>query len=205
MDYVPLIHKLLTDKVDSIVQSYVRRKEYTAALLSMMGRSVLEYDTEGFKKVAFLFEQQGFSFVAHCKLTAQAIAPIGSISLHKVSPSLPPSLSLPPPPPPPPAFLSPFLLPLSLPSPFTPSLSLVELTDDFPKEQPSVVLRSVYHSLEGFPCQSVVSDYPYSPRWSAEEKAERIRYCAWQYEIPHILSWMAGHCNDMYHVTTPDF
>ena len=69
MDYVPLIHKLLTDKVDSIVQSYVRRKEYIAALLSMMGRSVLEYDTEGFKKVAFLFEQQGFSFVAHCKLT----------------------------------------------------------------------------------------------------------------------------------------
>ena len=122
MDYVPLIHKLLTDKVDSIVQSYVRRKEYTAALLSMMGRSVLEYDTEGFKKVAFLFEQQGFSFVAHCKLTAQAIAPIGSISLHKVSPSLPPSLSPSPPPPPPPR------LPLSLPPPSLPSLPLHSLS-----------------------------------------------------------------------------
>lgn len=71
MDYVPLVHKLLTDKVDAIVQSYVRRKEYVAALLSMMGRSVLEYDTEEFKKVAFLFEQQGFSFVAHCEFTAQ--------------------------------------------------------------------------------------------------------------------------------------
>ena len=60
------------------------------------------------------------------------------------------------------------------------SLSLsrgpVELTDDFPKEQPSLVLRSVYHRLEGYPCQSVVADYPYSPRWNAEEKAERIRY-----------------------------
>ena len=51
----------------------------------------------------------------------------------------------------------------------------VELTDDFPREQPIIVLHSVYHRLEGFPCQSVVSDYPYSPRWSAEEKAERIR------------------------------
>ena len=61
-----------------------------------------------------------------------------------------------------------------------PSLSLsrvpVELTDDFPKEQPSLVLRSVYHRLEGYLCQSVVADYPYSPRWNAEEKAERIRY-----------------------------
>jgi BRCA1-A complex subunit BRE len=116
MDYVPLIHQLLTEKVEAIIQSYTRRKEYVAALLSIMGRSVLEYDTEGFKKVAFLFEQQGFSFVAH-----------------------------------------------------------LELTDDFPKEQPSVVLSSVYHCMDGFPCQSIVSDYPYSPRWSTEEMAERFR------------------------------
>ena len=68
MDYVPLVHRLLTEKVETIVQSYVRRKEYVAALLSVIGRSVLEYDTESFKKVAFLFEQQGFSFVAHCEL-----------------------------------------------------------------------------------------------------------------------------------------
>ena len=63
MDYVPLVHQLLSERVDSIIQSYVRRKEYTAALLSMMGRSVLEYDTEAFKRVAFLFEQQGFSYI----------------------------------------------------------------------------------------------------------------------------------------------
>ena len=67
MDYVPLIHKLLLERVEAIIQSYVRRKEYMAAMLSMMGRSVIEYDTEGFKKVAFLFEQQGFSFVALCE------------------------------------------------------------------------------------------------------------------------------------------
>ena len=65
MDYVPLVHKLLTERVESIIQSYIRRKEYTAALLSVIGQSVLEYDTESFKRMAFLFEQQGFSFVAH--------------------------------------------------------------------------------------------------------------------------------------------
>ena len=69
MDYVPLVHKLLNERVDYIIQSYVRRKEYVAALLSMMGRSVVEYDTEGFKKVAFLFEQQGFAFVALCEFS----------------------------------------------------------------------------------------------------------------------------------------
>lgn len=70
MDYVPVIHKLLSERVDSIIQSYVRRKEYMAALLSILGRSVIEYDTEGFKKVAFLFEQHGaFSFVALCEFT----------------------------------------------------------------------------------------------------------------------------------------
>ena len=67
MDYVPLVHQLLSERVDTILQSYVKRKEYVAALLSMMGKSVLEYDTEAFKKIAFLFEQQGFSFVVHCK------------------------------------------------------------------------------------------------------------------------------------------
>ena len=67
MDYVPLVHRLLIEKVEAIIQNYVRRKEYVAALLSVFGKSVLEYDTEGFRKVAFLFEHQGFSFISHCK------------------------------------------------------------------------------------------------------------------------------------------
>lgn len=56
-------------KVEGIVQNFVRRKEYIAALLSLMGQSVLEYDTESYMKIAFLFESnQGFCFIAHCKL-----------------------------------------------------------------------------------------------------------------------------------------
>lgn len=67
MDYVPLVHQLLEEKVDSIIQSYIKRKECVAAFLSVFGSSVLEYDTESYKKLAFLFEHQGFSFIAVCK------------------------------------------------------------------------------------------------------------------------------------------
>lgn len=63
MDYVPSVHKVLEDKVESITQSYVQRKEYVAAILSIFGASVLEYNTENFKTIAFLFEYQGFSFI----------------------------------------------------------------------------------------------------------------------------------------------
>ena len=81
MDYVPLVHRLLSEKVEAIVQSYVMRKEYVAALLSVCGRSVLEYDTEGFKKVAFLFEHQGFSFVAYCELCSSCYESFVYVSL----------------------------------------------------------------------------------------------------------------------------
>lgn len=39
-----------------------------------------------------------------------------------------------------------------------------------------LTLQSVYHSLQQLPCVSVIKDYPYSPRWNADEMAERIRY-----------------------------
>lgn len=58
---------MLEDKIQSIVHSYITRKECIAAFLSVFGQSVLEYDTEDFKMLAFLFELQGFSFIAKCK------------------------------------------------------------------------------------------------------------------------------------------
>lgn len=116
MDYVPRVHTLLEEKVQTIVQSYIKRKECVAAFLSIFGQAVLEYDTEAFKKLAFFFEYLGFSFVA-----------------------------------------------------------MLELSDDFPQEQPRLILRSVYHKAQGVPCQRILTDYPYSPRWNADEKAERMR------------------------------
>ena len=66
MDYVPAVHRLLEEKVEAIVQSYISRKECVAAFLSVFGSSVLEYDTEGFKIMAFLFEFQHFYFIVKC-------------------------------------------------------------------------------------------------------------------------------------------
>ena len=67
MDYVPRVHQLLDDKVQSLVQSYVQRKEFTAAFLSIFGQAVVEYDTADFKVLAFLFEHSGFTFIAKCE------------------------------------------------------------------------------------------------------------------------------------------
>ena len=102
VDYIPRVHKLLKDKVQSIIQSYVQRKEYTAAFLNVFGQSVLEYDTGDFKKLAFLFEYLGFSFIARCKCL------LAAKNLYSLSP-----LSLPHPPlSPPPLPLSPLSLSL---------------------------------------------------------------------------------------------
>ena len=54
-------------QVDSIVRNYVKRKEYFAALLGVMGHAVCEYDSEGFLKMSFLLERQNFCFIALCE------------------------------------------------------------------------------------------------------------------------------------------
>ena len=52
----------------------------------------------------------------------------------------------------------------------------MELSDSFPKDQPVLCLLSVYHTLQGRPCQWLLKDYPYSPRWEVDEKVERLRF-----------------------------
>lgn len=69
IDYVPAVHQLLQERIEVVMQSYVLRKEYIAACLSIMGRAVLEYDTQDFKTLAFFFEVQGFSFISRCMCT----------------------------------------------------------------------------------------------------------------------------------------
>ena len=51
----------------------------------------------------------------------------------------------------------------------------VELPLYFPREQPHFILQSVYHESKGKPYMQVFGDYPYSPRWSGLEMAERAR------------------------------
>lgn len=51
----------------------------------------------------------------------------------------------------------------------------VDLPQYFPKEQPTLTFQSIYHELKGKPYMEVYQDYPYSPRWTGMEMAERTR------------------------------
>ena len=52
----------------------------------------------------------------------------------------------------------------------------VELDKNFPHEAPFFYLQSIYHEKNNQPYEKLEADYPYSPRWSGDEMAERARY-----------------------------
>lgn len=51
----------------------------------------------------------------------------------------------------------------------------IELPQFFPKEQPTLTFQSIYHECRGKPYTETYNDYPYSPRWSGNEMAERTK------------------------------
>ncbi|KAK7492296.1 hypothetical protein BaRGS_00016393 [Batillaria attramentaria] len=51
----------------------------------------------------------------------------------------------------------------------------VELPLYFPTEYPSFIFQSVYHEVKGRPFMEVITTFPYSPRWSANEMAVRAK------------------------------
>ncbi|XP_071504372.1 BRISC and BRCA1-A complex member 2-like [Diadema setosum] len=58
----------------------------------------------------------------------------------------------------------------------------IHIPSFFPREQPEFVFQSVYHTTSsGQPYQTSVCNYPYSPRWSGNEMAERARVFMEQY------------------------
>lgn len=114
MDYVPDVLQFLRNTVDQIVTGFERRKQFFDAMLQLHERSVLEYDTDTFIKISFLFERQNFHFIVHIKV---------------------------------PQF--------------------------FPQDKPLLLFQSVYHCSNGKVITSNCREYPYSPRWSGKELAER--------------------------------
>lgn len=66
----------------------------------------------------------------------------------------------------------------------------------FPEKQPNLILCSMMHLTKaGKAISYVFSDYPYSPRWSPEELASRIRYylCSLDGHIPPASSWGSNY------------
>ncbi|XP_062595452.1 BRISC and BRCA1-A complex member 2-like isoform X2 [Saccostrea cucullata] len=68
LDYVPNVYKLLHNKVEKTIQMFEKRKDLIAAFLSQFGRSVLEFDAEGFSEISLLFEWNDFFFILYVEL-----------------------------------------------------------------------------------------------------------------------------------------
>lgn len=51
----------------------------------------------------------------------------------------------------------------------------IEIPRYFPQENPEFIFQSIYHTSHGRPYIASCLDYPYSPRWSGNEMAERAR------------------------------
>lgn len=117
IDYVPDVTELLSNKVENIVSSYEKRRDYVSTFLSTFGRSVIEFDAEAFMHIHFLFEWRNFFF-----------------------------------------------------------LIKIDLSQSFPKEAPIFTFQSIYHqSGDEKPFMMIEKNYPYSPRWTPLEMADRAR------------------------------
>ncbi|XP_064621350.1 BRISC and BRCA1-A complex member 2-like [Lineus longissimus] len=71
MDYVPVVSRLLEKKVEKVIAGFEKRKDYIAAFLSHFGRSVIEYDMEGFSKISLMLEWNDFFFIFHVEVPTQ--------------------------------------------------------------------------------------------------------------------------------------
>ncbi|KXJ14464.1 BRISC and BRCA1-A complex member 2 [Exaiptasia diaphana] len=69
MDYLPVIHQLLKQKVTQVSSGYQKRKEYVSAFMSSFGGSVLEYDADTYYDISLLLNVQGFFCIAHISLS----------------------------------------------------------------------------------------------------------------------------------------
>lgn len=64
-------------QANTVHRTFDARKEYVATWLSAHETALLEYDTEGFTFVSFLFEIKGFYALVHCEWMPGRVAGYG--------------------------------------------------------------------------------------------------------------------------------
>ena len=116
VSYILAVHGYFNEKIDELVESFERRRNYVAAFLSSFGTCVLEYDAEAFSEISFLMELEKFFFILR-----------------------------------------------------------IQIGRTFPEEQPVFIMKSIYHCFSEEPYHAIDDTYPYSPRWSPDEMANRAR------------------------------
>lgn len=64
-------------QANTIHRTFDARKEFVATWLSAHETALLEYDTEGFTFVSFLFEIKGFYALVHCEWMPGSVSGYG--------------------------------------------------------------------------------------------------------------------------------
>ncbi|XP_074113902.1 BRISC and BRCA1-A complex member 2 isoform X2 [Cotesia typhae] len=67
--YVPEIKKLITDKINSVIENYEKKRGFIATAIVMYGGSVVEYDSTDFSFISLLNKHNDFFFFLHIKLS----------------------------------------------------------------------------------------------------------------------------------------
>ncbi|KAK2575710.1 hypothetical protein KPH14_012099 [Odynerus spinipes] len=66
--YIPKVKKLITDKINTIIQCYESRKNFVSALLLLQRDCIIEYDAVEFYDLTLLLEHRDFYFLVHFHL-----------------------------------------------------------------------------------------------------------------------------------------
>jgi len=84
IDYIPLAAELLQAKVEHIIETYQKRRDYLGAFMSLFGSNLLEYDSVGFFKISCLMEWHNFFFVITVELGLNFPSEIPAFTLQSV-------------------------------------------------------------------------------------------------------------------------
>ncbi|KAH0552410.1 BRISC and BRCA1-A complex member 2-like isoform X2 [Cotesia glomerata] len=67
--YVPEIKKLISDKINSVIDNFEKKQGFIAAAIIMYGGSIVEYDSTDFSFISLLHKHNDFYFFLHIKLS----------------------------------------------------------------------------------------------------------------------------------------
>ncbi|XP_043270772.1 BRISC and BRCA1-A complex member 2-like [Venturia canescens] len=84
VDYVTHMKKMISDKIDSIIDCYEKRMNFVSTLLFFQRRNVVEYDATDFTRITILLEEQDFYFLVHFILSPTFPAQQPNVMLQSI-------------------------------------------------------------------------------------------------------------------------
>ncbi|XP_057335370.1 BRISC and BRCA1-A complex member 2-like isoform X1 [Microplitis mediator] len=69
MKYVQEIKKLITDKMNAVIENFEKKRDFVTTALVLQGASIMEYDALDFSFITLLLNHNDFHFFLHISLT----------------------------------------------------------------------------------------------------------------------------------------